>query len=251
MLVITGPGRCGTSLLARFCQELGCDTGGEWNQEVDAGLEHEQVVRINDILLGVIQGYYKPDNRMVSLAESVRMLFQSDFLIQKSERKREKIHQKVNSLLQNHSRDMAGISNQVIKDPRFTHHPEIIRAWHSVRGDLKVLLTYRSPEQILESSKRLSVVRPNHLHQSDVFRQDFANCIEAMLDLDIDFRILLFPYFLKQYDNVYQAFSELGLHFDREVGRQVWDRLVDLGKVTASPDFIETILPADENLGMW
>lgn len=39
MLIITGPGRSGTSVFARFCEQVGYDTGGSWNEEINAGKE--------------------------------------------------------------------------------------------------------------------------------------------------------------------------------------------------------------------
>jgi len=50
MLIITGTGRCGTSLLAKHCQDLGFDPGGGWENRVNAGYEDATVVRINNDL---------------------------------------------------------------------------------------------------------------------------------------------------------------------------------------------------------
>lgn len=47
MIVITGPGRSGTSFLARLYKELGFDPGGRWLSFHDAGFEHPDVVAIN------------------------------------------------------------------------------------------------------------------------------------------------------------------------------------------------------------
>ena len=37
MIVITGPGRGGTSLIASLYRELGFDQGGEWFDDTNAG----------------------------------------------------------------------------------------------------------------------------------------------------------------------------------------------------------------------
>lgn len=47
MIVVTGPGRTGTSFLARLYRELGFDPGGWWQSEVRAGLEHHDVWALN------------------------------------------------------------------------------------------------------------------------------------------------------------------------------------------------------------
>lgn len=48
MIIITGPGRSGTSFLAKLYQELGFDPGGRWEPYHNAGLEHPQVVALNN-----------------------------------------------------------------------------------------------------------------------------------------------------------------------------------------------------------
>ena len=50
MIVITGPGRSGTSFLAALYRELGFDPGGRWESDVRAGLEHRDVVALNLIV---------------------------------------------------------------------------------------------------------------------------------------------------------------------------------------------------------
>jgi hypothetical protein len=47
MIVVTGPGRSGTSLLAGLYKELGFDPGGFWNPEVRAGLEQRRIRILN------------------------------------------------------------------------------------------------------------------------------------------------------------------------------------------------------------
>ncbi len=47
VIVVTGPGRSGTSLLAALYRALGFDPGGRWMQDVHAGLEHRDVVALN------------------------------------------------------------------------------------------------------------------------------------------------------------------------------------------------------------
>lgn len=48
MIVITGPGRSGTSFLARLYRELGFDPGGRWEPFHNAGFEHPKVVSLNN-----------------------------------------------------------------------------------------------------------------------------------------------------------------------------------------------------------
>ena len=51
MLVITGTGRSGTTVLAALCQRLGFDPGGAYVAGINAGLEDPEVVAINEDIL--------------------------------------------------------------------------------------------------------------------------------------------------------------------------------------------------------
>lgn len=201
MIIITGPGRSGTSVLAQFCLQMGYHPGGSWYDCVDAGLEHPRVAAINDALYHEATKTGKVEQTLAQYREEMRSL------------------------------DLA-----VVKDPRFTFHPAILRAWRSVRTDLKVLMTYRTPEHSLASRKRHA---RNLLHKDkahpDILRRDFANVIETMLDQEIAFAMLLFPNFLNQYQKVYEAFRALGMEFDYAEGQAAWNSLVNMEKVHFRP----------------
>ena len=47
MIIITGTGRSGTSLLAKILKDLGFDIHGGWDEEINAGLEDSRVVSLN------------------------------------------------------------------------------------------------------------------------------------------------------------------------------------------------------------
>ena len=51
MLVITGMGRSGTSVLSRFCYNMGYNVGGHWVNAVNAGMEDPEVQKVNDRLM--------------------------------------------------------------------------------------------------------------------------------------------------------------------------------------------------------
>jgi len=197
MLVITGPGRSGTSMLAQFCCMMGSNTGGEWCEEIDAGLEHPVVARINDAM-------YREARITGTVAKS----------------------------LAEYRDAIAALDLKVVKDPRFTYHPAILRAWRSVRPDLTVLLTYRNPEMSIASRNRhkkfLFVKRKS---RPEALKCDLADTVETLLDCGVPHEILLFPNLLKQYDVVYNAFHKLGMPIDREAGHEAWWALVDEGKV--------------------
>lgn len=63
MIIITGSGRSGTSVLARIYKELGFDPGGNWIPKMRAGLEHGDFWRLNNRVardLGITMLHPKP-----------------------------------------------------------------------------------------------------------------------------------------------------------------------------------------------
>ncbi len=204
MLIITGPGRSGTSLLALFCREMGFDPGGTWHEFVDAGLEYPPVVRINSALQKDIA---ETGNTNASLDQQREAICSLDF--------------------------------SVIKDPRFTYHPLILRAWCSLRNDLTVLVTYRRPEHAIASRERKAKDLMRGLDKNrtgDNIRQELADTLEVLLDMQVPHRMILFPQMLERYDEVYNVFSALDIHFDKEHGREVWSRIIRPDKVHFRPD---------------
>jgi hypothetical protein len=51
VIVITGPGRSGTSLIAQLYRELGFDPGGDWILKYNAGYEHHDIVQTNGFII--------------------------------------------------------------------------------------------------------------------------------------------------------------------------------------------------------
>ena len=67
MIIITGPGRSGTSLVAELYRDLGFDPGGAWNAEISAGREAEDIVRANlKIMHGLGVGMLGPPPALLS-----------------------------------------------------------------------------------------------------------------------------------------------------------------------------------------
>lgn len=65
MLVITGPGRCGSTLLAAFCKMMGHDPGGAGGPDQDAGFEDPEVQRVHRLVLA------GESDRAAALARSI------------------------------------------------------------------------------------------------------------------------------------------------------------------------------------
>ncbi len=203
MLIISGPGRSGTSVLAVFCKEMGFDPGGTWYDPTDAGMEYPLVARINDSIINTIR-------RTGSYAEALEM----------------------------HGEVMRTLPLKVVKDPRFTYHTGVLRAWAETRTDLSYLLTYRHPEHSVASRRRHFKALGGEMEKNrdgNKVRQEFADTLETLMELDVPHRLLLFPHFLSRYPQVWEAFTTLGLPIDREQGAAKWAQLVNPDKVHFQP----------------
>jgi hypothetical protein len=61
VIIVTGPGRSGTSVLAQLYQQLGFDPGGRWHPSVNAGFEHREFWNLNnELAVGVGATMLKP-----------------------------------------------------------------------------------------------------------------------------------------------------------------------------------------------
>jgi len=172
MLIITGTGRCGTSVLAKFCRAVGHDPGGEWYEPVKAGYEHPKVVAINQAIINNLEaGTFRP--------EDYRKLIES-------------------------------IQASVVKDPRFLGHPSIISTWHEYRKDLCVLLLCRDADEIAASFDRHPTWFSWRGDTNKIY-VSFYEFVLRLAEIGLPFRILHFPSFLDQYETVKTALGELGL----------------------------------------
>lgn len=69
MIIITGLGRCGTSLLAKYLTTLGKVTGGRWVDKYNAGYEDPKFVSINE---RIIRGEIVPKEDFEYTREAVK-----------------------------------------------------------------------------------------------------------------------------------------------------------------------------------
>lgn len=203
MLIITGPGRSGTSLLALFCERMGFDPHGEWHEGVDAGMEDPRVVRIN---LDIIKEYAQTG--------------------------------KYDKALARHGETIRSFEQEIIKDPRFSLFPFTLKAWFAIRNDLTILLTYRNPEESIASRRRLNRALKFRGMSPDMVRKGFADTLELLLRERVPFELLLFPYFLDQFDEVFTAFQNLGLKMDKDHASQVWSAVIDKSKIHITEDTV-------------
>ena len=191
-LIITGFARSGTSLLTQFLNKLGYDTGGSWNPEMNAGFEDEQ-------------------------SQSIVTTFQNNPLSEE--------------LILFLEGEIKKVDKMVVKHPRFLMNPEILRIWINIFPDTRILVTYREPIYALESKKSHGNLGYYTNFSPSELDQKFKTFLNILSDLKIKFHTLYFPNFLENYDEVYHSISALGIHIDKDRGRNIWNNLVDFGKV--------------------
>jgi len=199
MLIITGLGRCGTSMVAHWCKEMGFDPGSEWLAEyqgyqINAGFEDEKAREIN-FYLGCLCNEGKLD------------------------------------LIGGRDDDIREVaaSRQVIKDPRFViFHPGVFDRWCEVLpGKIRVLLLLRDIEAIVKS-RRAAFVEELSMEDPE---KNLAAFMQTLRKRQVKFSTLTFPGFLKNYFKFALIMKYLGLEFDTDKGQKVWDQIVDFKKV--------------------
>jgi hypothetical protein len=213
MLVITGMGRSGTSVLAALCKGLRFDPGGDYTEGINAGLEDPAVVAVNEALLG-------PD----SDNEGVR-----DGAFER----------------------IRAFRRGVIKDPRFIlAGATALRLWWQQRQDLRVLLAVREPGEVVRSRQaHPHWFGPIPDAEAQVLEHDIGATIGLMTARGIPFRCLHFPDFLEQPEQVFEALRFGGLCFSDRAARKVWARQVDPSKVRHSPQWGGAAGPARVDAG--
>ena len=187
-LLITGMARSGTSILTKFLHLLGYDTGGEWDSQNNCGYEDEDFQKICTTF------------QMNPFSEELILTLE---------------------------REIKKIDKIVLKHPRLLMNPELLRIWTYIFPETSVLITYREPYHALQSKNKdgnlgyFSNISPSELDEK------FKVFINTLINLRIKHKILYFPNFLENYDEIYHSISSLGIFVDKDKGRSIWHSIVD------------------------
>ena len=212
MVIITGLGRCGTSVLAKYLQLVGFGLGYNvnWHTEARAGLELSTAYTLTSDLYTLFLDKGQPVNleapalgdywKGLTYAQAIRK-------VDKDEKRQGKI--------------------DVIKDPRLTWHPDLIKAWWHVRPDFKLIICHRKIEDVYKSRKSLPPRYDDPKRKElDEYKIDFAEFFTMVLELKIPYQLLYFPRFLFDFVYVHKALSNVGLHHSYEKGKKIWSDLI-------------------------
>jgi len=221
MVIVTGLGRCGTSLVMKLFEQLGYNLGYNisWIDEINAGLELSPLHRINSEMYF----YYILQGKEIDLDASVT------FKYWKGKTYRE--------VIQTFDKDpVQGDFIYFIKDPRLTWDKKMIRAWWECRKDLKFLFLHRDIDYIIKSRKSL----PSRFEDPkaerknpDCYKIDFYESITEILSLNIPYQLIFYPNFCYKPEILFNALENLCNNFKLEKEEIIvcWNEIFDPNKI--------------------
>lgn len=194
MIIVTGTGRSGTSLVVQLLSQLyNIDLKSSFNDKMDAGLEHPSIVRFNDLW-------------SEGKVEEAVGWFISSIPFYKS--------------------------IKLFKDPRFfyNHNLHYIKK-HFPK--LKVIWMYRDPSQVISSGKKLITNGQSEgqfwVDQNKENLELQNNYFKFYLEKNqIPYIKLKYPDLLTNKDFVYSSLTDFTPEFDSDKFNLVWDNLVKI-----------------------
>jgi hypothetical protein len=219
MIVITGPGRSGTSVLAAVYKELGFDPGGTWVERTSAGLEDPRFFSLNNRVaaqLGMTMLKRLP--KAAAAAPDEEVTFQPA----RWELLEEVVAHNREAMLE------LARETEVVKDPRFSY---LLPVWLAAGAAIgHVVITTRAMEAMVASrlAAKQTELSPSEVRNSLTYAIGVIST--TVIDHEIPHTWLRFPDFLEDHAALYDV-----LPFPRPVERErfteVAARLFDRDKV--------------------
>jgi hypothetical protein len=240
MIVITGPGRSGTSLIARIYSDLGFNPGGKWNAAANAGLEDSATWRLNrDIAadLGVSLPVQRPVPRSVqrvverfpSLGKALRarQMRSERFGVIRWDRFDEVVAKHRDRLIE------LSEGRTVVKDPRFSW---TLGVWLAAGCHIEhVLVSVRDPSASARS--RLAVGLADGFGNSaltNVLTYGVGVTVACLAASDTPWNLVRFPAFVDDPDQLYSA-ARFPVEVPRSDFLAAFDRIVDPSQIRHGP----------------
>ena len=215
MIVITGPGRSGTTFLAMLYRELGFDPGGRWNAPVNAGMEAKRFSEINNELSAALGTVGAPRQGPRSMRSLNRVsAFSAGHLPAPVHARVDGVlgslryHRKTADLMDwsrldavvdqygASMRELAA-STPVVKDPRFCW---TLHAWLASGASIdSVVLAIRPLDAMAESRVRAGMI-PDRARSwaMNNFAYGIGLAMAATAEYRVPVEVLRFPDFLEQ-----------------------------------------------------
>lgn len=251
MIVITGPGRSGTTALAALYQKLGFDPGGEFNPELRAGFEARDVVALNQKIAHrlrvTIVGKARRRNRLEDfvggrMAGSIRSRVDPKWLDKMYRRcatlpgrRARRLHladwQAIESIASDLRTELCEVASRhiVAKDPRFCW---TLPVWLACKAPIEhVVMTSRDLDEAISSRSAaglMSVTSASLARNSLVY--GIGLCLTTCWDYGIPCTVLRFPEFLSRSDDLRRAMPLVSdfdpLVFERAVASVIRPEMV-------------------------
>jgi hypothetical protein len=208
MVVVAGTDRSGTGVMAKFLHSAGLKVANaRWSRRTRSGFEVPEIRFYNHKLAIELQ-------RGVGWKDAYYHL---------------KLKQEIDKLKANNI--------ALIKDVFIIRHAEIIRVWHHLIPEMKVLFLYRKPEDIIKSRKAYErqikkVIKGNMTSTKaiDTIRENIISFKTSLKELDIPHKIFIYPQYLLNYEKVRLALKSLEIK--GSFSKKLWDKTIDLNMVS-------------------
>lgn len=242
MIVVTGPGRSGTSLVAQLYRELGFDPGGRWHADVRAGLEAREIVDLNRRIERYVgMGPFDGGKRRRPLGTVLRRAVRDVRRGRTPRLRRPRVDappawSRVEPAVSRYgaqARELAR-SHPVVKDPRFCH---TLRVWAAADAEIEhVLVCVRAVDAMSRSR-----TQAGHAGRAseDVVRNALVYrlglCLTTLHEFAIEHRVVTFPGFAHRPETLFDA-----MRFPRAVPA---DRFAAAFERVVRPELITELRP--------
>jgi hypothetical protein len=187
VIIITGPGRSGTSFLADLYKKLRFDPGGGWQKDIRAGREQKDTVEVNNALCEALQVPFK----------NPRPPFGSERWDLVGELA-EQYGPRIRDIAQNWD---------VVKDPRFSW---TLRVWLEAGAKIDhVIVTLRRVNDVVQSAAFAEMANPegeqglNKMRSTTMFR--IGSLLSTLGEYDVANTVLWFPDYTKDPKRLYES----------------------------------------------
>jgi len=193
MLVITGTGRSGTSIIAAWLKKCGMiDYESEWIPQFNSGFDTPDVSRLNSAI------WLGNDPALQSVPAQTTAIKAFEY--------------------------------NIIKDPKF-FYGNVLNTWLSIREDMTFLICLRKFNQVHKS--RLNLSQLSMARKPEELENDLGRFVSQLVFKKIPFEFVTYPDFTDSYEEVYKKLHtlhpELDINLERE--RKIRDDLIDKSKL--------------------
>jgi len=194
MIIIATVGRTGSSVLLEYLSKIGLGAGDvKWIKKFDAGMENPRVSNINHKF-------------------------------------RKKLLHGGTLRSQEIQRQIMSLGFDVIKDPQFLVHPDIIKYWIKVRTDIQVIFLTRDSHQVVSSMRRHPEMNtPAFRCFPEKIRDHEDRFLKILNRFKIKYIKLSFPDFLSQKKLIDDTVKRWG--YIIKPTDEIWDMVIKPEKV--------------------